>query len=126
MWEGSCSPVTGDGTAHGHGFVALANAYQYSTLEDIASLITSNARNLSPGRVVERITAFMEHLQREDHFDDAEHQKNLESLEEQFHRNNFGPTGNVHLSVRPATLEGDEGVCAASMAMDGKRIAWEY
>ena len=80
VWAGSCSPCTGDGTAHGHGFVALANVYQYSTLEDIATLITSNARNLSPGRIVERITAFMEHLQREDHFDDAEHQKNLESV----------------------------------------------
>ena len=89
--------------------MASANVYQYATLEDIATLITSNIRNLSPDRVVDRITSFMEHLHREDHFDDAEHQKGLASLGEQFHRNNFGPTGNVHLSVRPATLEEAEG-----------------
>ena len=29
----------GDGTVHGHGFVALCNAYQHATLEDIVRLI---------------------------------------------------------------------------------------
>ena len=31
----------GDGTPHGHGFVSLANAYQHSTLEDIAQCVES-------------------------------------------------------------------------------------
>ena len=68
----------------------------------------------------------MEHLHREDHFDDAEHQRNLDSLEEQFHRNNFGPRCNVHLSVRPATLECAEEVDADNVAKDGQRFTEEY
>ena len=116
----------GDGTAHGHGLVALANIYQHSTLEDIATLITSNIGQLSPARVVQRITSFIEHLHREDHFDDAEHQRNLDSLEEQFHRNNFGPQCNVHLSVRPATLEGADEIDAGNLAKDGQRFTQEY
>ena len=63
---GFANEFQGDGTAHGHGFVALANVYQYTTLNDIAALIRSNIRNLSPKGVVDRITSFMEHLHRED------------------------------------------------------------
>ena len=99
-------PPKGDGTAHGHGFVALANVYQYSTLDNIRELIESNVRNLSPKGVVNRITSYMEHLHQEHHFKNAEHQENIGSLEEQFHKNNFGGPGSVHLSVRLATLEG--------------------
>ena len=41
----------------------------------------------------------------EDHFNDAEHQQNVASLEEQFRKNNFGVSGNIHLSVRPSSIQ---------------------
>ena len=97
----------GDGTAHGHGFVALANIYQYSTLEDISTALESNIHGIPPEEMVSRITSFMEHLHREDHFDDDCHQRNLDSLEQLFHTNNFGPqhcTQHSHLSARPARV----------------------
>ena len=46
----------------------------------------------------------MNHLQREDHFDDEQHQKNLQSLESEFNTNNAGPLKNIHLSVRPTSM----------------------
>ena len=119
-------PPKGDGTAHGHGFVALANVYQYSTLDNIRELIESNVRNLSPTGVVNRITSFMEHMHREDHFNNAEHQENIGALEAQFHKNNFGGPGSVHLSVRPATLEGVAKGSDWNKAEDGRRFTREY
>jgi hypothetical protein len=71
----------GDGTPHGHGFVALANMYQFSTLEDIGEALEHNIHDLSPADMVQRILAFIEHLSREDHFDDEAHRNNLVSLE---------------------------------------------
>ena len=71
----------GDGTPHGHGFVALANMYQFSTLEHISETLEHNVHNLPAKEMVERIVSFIEHLSREDHFDDEVHQENLESLE---------------------------------------------
>ena len=56
---------------------------------------------MTPEIVLERVTNFVEHLQREDHFDDAKHQANLPALEKEFHDNNFGPPRNQYLSVRP-------------------------
>ena len=94
----------GDGTPHGHGFVALANAYQYSSLDTIAELLEENIHSLNPAEMVERVTSLMEHLHQEDHFDDSAHQKNIDSLEQEFHMNNFGPPRNQHLSVRPSGL----------------------
>ena len=58
----------GDGTPHGHGFVSLANAYQQSTLEDIARCIESYADFL------DRVMNFNTHLQAEEHFDHHAHQ----------------------------------------------------
>ena len=94
----------GDGTPHGHGFVCLANMYQHSTLEQIADMLEHNIHKCSTDEMVQRITDFMEHLHREDHFNDEQHQASLESLEKDFHNNNAGPTKNVHLSVRPSSL----------------------
>ena len=91
----------GDGTPHGHGFVSLANAYQHATLDDIAALIKSNVHNLSPDDMIERIKAFKQHVEREDHFDNDGHQNNLSQLEKEFHANNSGPQRNIFLSVRP-------------------------
>ena len=51
--------------------------------------------------MLDRLTHFVEHLQREDHFDDAQHQRDLPQLEEEFHANNAGPSRNLHLSTRP-------------------------
>ena len=94
----------GDGTPHGHGFVALANAYQYNSLDAIAELLEENIHSLDPAEMVQRVTSFMEHLHREDHFDDSAHQKNIDSLEQEFHMNNFCPPQNEPLSVRPALV----------------------
>ena len=52
--------------------------------------------------MLQRVLHVIEHLQREDHFDDADHQKNLETLEREFHENNAGPQRNIHLSARPS------------------------
>ena len=90
----------GEGTPHGHGFVALCNAYQHRSLQDIADLIKSGAHELSSSEIVERIKSFCEHLQREDHFDDDKHQADIEQLEAEFHRGNEGPRS-VYLSARP-------------------------
>jgi hypothetical protein len=91
----------GDGTPHGHGLVSLANAYQHGSLEDIAKLLQQNVHGFKPEDMLNRIVAFQEHLQREDHFDNAAHQRNLNSLESEFHTNNMGPDRNYFLSVRP-------------------------
>jgi hypothetical protein len=91
----------GDRIPHGHGFVALANMYQFSTLEDIGEALERNIHDLSPADMLQRILAFVEHLSREDHFDDDAHQTNLADLEDEFHANNFGPARNIHLSVKP-------------------------
>ncbi len=75
----------GDGTPHGHGFLSLANAYQHSTLEDVAQHIESIADFL------ERVMKFNTHLQTEEHFDHDAHQRNLDALERSFHKNHDDP-----------------------------------
>ena len=93
--------LQGDGTLHGHGFVALANAWQHLSLQDIADRIDKFAASLSTEDAMNRLTGFMTHLSQEDHFDDDQHQASLDSLEEQFKCNNEGPKENIFLSVRP-------------------------
>ena len=92
--------LQGEGTLHGHGFVALANIYQHSTLQDVAELIESNFQNLTPEDIVKRITSFCEHVHREDHMDNEWHQQNLEMLEKEFHCNNDGPMRDAFLTAR--------------------------
>ena len=48
----------GDGTAHGHGFVALANIYQYSALEDISAALESDVHGAPPAGTANRATSF--------------------------------------------------------------------
>ena len=84
----------GDGTPHGHGFVSLANAYQHSTLEDIARCIESNADFL------DRVVKFNTHLQTEEHFDHHAHQKSLDALESSFHKNHDDPKDILMLGLR--------------------------
>ena len=93
--------LQGEGTVHGHGFIVLNNAYQHNTLQEIAALIESRIQQLSSEEIVQRITDFIDHLQREDHFNEEAHQAQLASLERQFHENNEGPTENVFLAARP-------------------------
>ena len=130
----------GDGTAHGHGFVALANIYQFSTLEDISAALEGNVHGIPPAEMVKRITSFMTHLHREDHFDDLSHQQNLGTLEQLFHTNNFGPehcTQHSHLSARPARMHcADAGAGAwqgqevdqesKRLREDGRRFSAQY
>ncbi len=94
----------GEATPHGHGFVSLANMYQHHSLEEIGAIIERNAAGISAEVMLERVTHLCEHLQREDHFDNEQHQRNLPELEKQFHANNSGPTENIFLSVRPSPL----------------------
>ena len=93
--------LQGDGTIHGHGFLAVANAFQHSTVADIGKLLMSRIHGLTETEIAGRVIAFTEHLHREDHFDHDEHQEQLASLEKEFHNNNCGPPVNVFLSVRP-------------------------
>ena len=85
----------GEATPHGHGFVSLANMYQHNTLEEIGRMIEENAQGIPPEVMLDRITGVCEHLQREDHFNQEEHDKNIENLEKQFHANNAGPQENA-------------------------------
>jgi len=62
----------------------------------------------------------------QEHFNDIEHQQNIESLEEQFHKNNFGSPGNVHLSVRPASMSESAGTSQENSANDGAQFTERY
>ena len=101
---GFANELQGDGTVHGHGFVSLANAYQYGSLQDIASLIEATFNDLTSEEVLSRLTSFMEHLERQDHIDDDQHQADLESLEKGFRQNNDGDPKNIFLSARPRSF----------------------
>ena len=72
--------LQGDGTIHAHGFLAIANAFQHSTIEDIGKLLVSRMYNLTEAEIVERVINFVEHLQREDHYKHDQHQEQLEQL----------------------------------------------
>jgi len=93
--------LQGDGTLHGHGFMALANAWQHSSLQDIADRIDLYAGTLKEEEVMDRLNSYITHLSCEDHVDDAQHQTSLVSLEQQFRQNNDGPKENILLSCRP-------------------------
>ena len=93
--------LQGDGTLHGHGFISLANAWQHSSLQDIADRIDQYVANVKVEDVMNRLTNFMTHLSCEDHIDNDMHQSSLDALEEQFKRNNDGPHENIFLSCRP-------------------------
>lgn len=93
-YQGECTP-------HAHGFVSLANMYQHHNLEEIGQIIEKNSRGLTSQVVLDRITRFVEHLQREDHFNHDQHQQDLVKLEEDFHANNASGSETQHLSVKP-------------------------
>ena len=78
--------------------------YQHHNLDEIGHMMEANRQNISPEQMLQRITHFVEHIQREDHFADEEHQRNLAQLEREFHDNNTGPLRNIYLSVRPAFM----------------------
>ena len=65
-------------------------------------MIERNSKGMTPEDVLDRVKSCVNHVQREDHMDNEEHQRNLRKLEADFHTNNAGPDENVHLSVRPA------------------------
>ena len=69
---------------HAHGFVSLANIYQHGHLESIAEMLKKNLASLSTEDMVARILAFVEHVQREDHFFDDEHVKAEPQLEKEW------------------------------------------
>eukprot|EP00973_Karenia_brevis_P083859 11636492-Karenia_brevis.AAC.1 len=98
---------TKNATPHGHGFVTLANLYQHNSVETIAEMLKGNLDNLSPDNILDllaRITAFVEHTQREDHFDHEQHVATEGELETEWKQHNDGPQRNIYLSVRPKKL----------------------
>ena len=92
--------LQGDGTLHGHGFIALVNAWQHSSLQDIADRIDQYVSLLNVDDAMARLNSFMTHLSCEDHIDNDKHQASLDTLEEQFRSNNDGPKENIFLSCR--------------------------
>ena len=87
--------------------MALANMYNYSSLEDVGKALENDIHGIIPADAVARITAFIERLHKEEHVDNDAHQRNVESLEKLFHANNFGSpesTEHSHLSARPGRI----------------------
>ena len=116
---GFATEYQGEATPHGHGFVSLANMYQQHTLEEIGNMIERNSEDIAPEAMLERITRFCEHMQREDHYDQEKHDLNAPNYEKLFHANNEGPPEQLYLSVRPP-LE-PAGVPAPSLWGSGAR-----
>jgi len=98
---GLANELQGDCNFRGHGFMALANAYQYGSLQDIVDLIESSVSELQPAAVIASVTDFITQLSREGHFDHEKHEDSMDSLEAQFKSNNEGPKEHIFLSVRP-------------------------
>ena len=71
----------GEATPHGHGFVSLANMFQHHTLEQIGRILEQNAQGIPAADMLELLKRFCEHLQKEDHFDPEQHERNLKNLE---------------------------------------------
>ena len=65
----------GEGTPHGHGFIALANLYQHNSLQDIAKMIETNANGIEGKTLAETVKAFCSHVQRERHMDEKNTQR---------------------------------------------------
>jgi hypothetical protein len=97
----------------------LCNAYQHATLADIVELIKGNTKRAEADKQVQRILRLHSHLHREDHFDDAAHQANLEELEKGSQTNFADTRDHFLLGVRlsddassasaPCLWEGHEG-----------------
>ena len=68
----------GEATPHGHGFASLVNMYQHNSLQEIGTIIEQNARGIDRQVMLDRLFKFVEHVQREDHVDDAQHQTMLD------------------------------------------------
>ena len=61
----------GDGTPHGHGFVALRNMFQYHDLAQLSDMIDNNIHTLDSQAMLDRVTSSIDHVQCEDHINDA-------------------------------------------------------
>ena len=74
-------------------------------LEKIGDMLEHNVHNFTPQHMQQRITDFVEHLHREDHFDDEGHQDALESLEK---AKAAGLAGMPHFRIasKPSFLQG--------------------
>ena len=104
----------GEGTPHGHGFVALANLFQHSTLLEIAEMLKHNITKTDPVDIVEQVKSFCNHVQRESHLDEEQHAANLTTLEQGFHAGNNEQldTSNISLSLRPRSLFTNRTLCS--------------
>ena len=94
----------GEGTPHGHGFISLANMYQHHNLEEIGKMIAHISQKITAADMLERITQFVEHVQREDHFEADKHESNIGQPESEFHANNAGPLKKRALEHAPCFL----------------------
>ena len=78
--------------------------YQHHDLEEIGQIIEKNREGLTAEEMLSRVTRFVEHLQREDHFNNAQHEQDLPKLEKEFHPDNASGSESRHLSVKPGFL----------------------
>ena len=88
------------GPPHGHGNIHLANAYQYSTLYDIAQMIKDKV--LDPQSVLD----FHAWLHREEPFDRVAHENQRADLEDAY-RDRFDGREHDLMSQMPAFLHQD-------------------
>jgi len=86
----ACTEHQGNDTPHIHGLMAVACPYQYKTLLEIRELIERDVTE------VDRIQRFIQHMCREDHYDDDAHQQSLASLEK---AKNDGLAGSPHIRI---------------------------
>ena len=66
------------GSPHVHGKVYVVSAYQYRPLSEIAQLIEDELIDMHD------LEVFQSWVMREEHFDQEDHEKNIESLESQW------------------------------------------
>ena len=88
-------PYRGNDTPHIHGVLAVVTPYQFKTLAEIRELLEKDLSQL------DRIQRFIQHMCREDHFDNKGHQESLSALERAKSANLAG-LPHVRLSQMPA------------------------
>ena len=99
----------GEGTPHGHGFVALVTPYQHRTLMEIHDLLDTGRLHVST------IKKYSEHLHREEHYDHEAHQRALPYLEKAW-QDNYADSSHLGLCAKPSYLGVDD--CALAWSRE--------
>ena len=88
----------GNDTPHTHGVMAVVTPYQYKSLVEIRELIERDMKEF------DRIKRFIEHMCREDHYDDEKHQASVETLENA-KASGLSGAPHVRISAKPLFLK---------------------